>query len=69
MEHPKYTLTFDHKNPAAPLCIREHDVMDGKLAYRVVASYRHFQDAFEALSSLSQNAVLVAYSAERVVYE
>lgn len=66
MDHPKYTLLFDHRNPAAPLIIREHAIIDGNLAYKVVSTYRHFQDAFEALSTLSQNAVLVAYSTERV---
>lgn len=61
---PKYALYFYDRCPGAPFAIIEHAIVDGKVAGRTHSTYRHLQDALEALARMSAKPVMIAYTTE-----
>ena len=62
MGHPKFTLSYDSKNPGSPFLIREHDIVGGEVASRPHSGYQKFKEALKAFSELTGEPVFLVAS-------
>jgi hypothetical protein len=72
MDQPKFVLYFC-KEPIlsnSPYTIKEYAVIQhGQVASKYHSSYRHLTDALEAMSHLSKEPVILAFTQETIFDE